>query len=56
MVYAKQMTCETSLLFPPERKIPLSKQREWLKPALQPQLLNLKTLVKRETGEMQEAN
>lgn len=39
MVCAKQITCETALLLPPWRELSLSKQGEWLKPALQPQLL-----------------
>lgn len=50
------MTCEIAVLLPPQKGLPLSKQGEWLKPALQPQLLTLRILIKRETEEMQDAN
>lgn len=56
MVYAKPMTCEIAVLFPSEKELPLSKQEEQLKPALQPQLLTPRILIKKETEETQETN
>ena len=44
MVYAEQMTSEVAVLFPLGRGLSLSKQREWLKPALQPSAFNSKDL------------
>lgn len=52
MACAKQMTCEISVLFPPETATFL-KAGGQLKPASQPQLLNLRILIKRETEESQ---